>query len=426
MGVVALIGLVFPLAGWLLVPAAAACVVLALRDYRAIRLQFAATSVRRRLPAVIGRDLPFQAEWVVECASDGVRSGEFREEVPSVAAPRLSIHRLDFATGGRSLTLRQEHRIPVRGLHRFGPAWVRLQGPGGFLEGQQSFDGHGRIKVLPEQYASRDELYKDLGADMRLLDKKTFTRQQGSGTEFESLAEYRYGDDPRRIDWRTTARYRRPIVRRYQIERHRDVMILIDCGRLMGAETDRGTNLDCAVDSALLLARVALQSGDRCGLGLFDDGVRGYLPPVSGVPAMNAVAECIYDAQVAWTESDFTPMFATLQRRQAKRSLVVVLSDVVDVETSTAFRASLLKLQQRHVVLLAALRTPLLGRIVKEPVETLLDGARKAVTFRLLREREEAIHTLRRGGVYVLDVEPTELTLPLINQFLELRRRNLL
>jgi hypothetical protein len=77
-------------------------------------------------------------------------------------------------------------------------------------------------------------------------------------------------------------------------------------------------------------------------------------------------------------------------------------------------------------VLFAALRTPILRRIVHEPVATLLDGARKAVTFRLLHEREQALHSLHRGGVFILDVEPTQLAAPLINQFIELRQRNLL
>ena len=133
---------------------------------------------------------------------------------------------------------------------------------------------------------------------------------------------------------------------------------------------------------------------------------------------MNALAECVYDAQVAWHESDFTRMFATLQHRQAKRSLIVVISDVVDAETSVQFRSSLLHLQKRHVVLFAALRTPLLGQVVDEPVANMLDASRKAVTFRLLREREEALHTLHRGGVHVLDVLPEQLTAPLINRLM--------
>jgi uncharacterized protein (DUF58 family) len=382
--------------------------------------------VHRRLPTLVGRNLPFRVEWTVEGSGRFVNRGDVRDVVPSAASPRFSLHRLDLLATGGSQTIEETLRIPVRGLHRFGPVWVRLEGPLRFLEAQQAVECAGQVKVLPEQYASRDELLKDAGAEMVLLDKVTYSRQHGHGTEFESLHDYRFGDDPRRIDWRTTARLRRPIVRRYQIERHRDVMIVVDCGRLMGTETDRGSKLDCAVDSALLLGRVALQSGDRCGLGMFDDQVRGYLPPVTGAASMNALADCVYDAQVAWRESDFTPMFAALQRRQAKRSLIVVLSDVVDAETSEQFRASLLRLQKRHVVLFAALRTPALRRIVREPVETILDGARKAVTFRLLHERERALHSLHRGGIFVVDVEPTQLTAPLINQFIELRQRNLL
>ncbi len=425
--VLAVGGLWFPLATMIvllvaIVGIAGVCV----KEYRVLKTQLAGLKVRRRLPALIGRDLPFQAEWTVEAGPNALPRGHIRDEVAAAARPRFTMAEFDLETGGGARTLEQTYRIPVRGLHRFGPLWVRLQGPDRFLEAQQSYDVPGQIKVLPEQYASRDELMKDAGAEIVLLDKLVFSRQHGAGTEFESLAEYRYGDDPRRIDWRTTARYRRPIVRRYQIERHRDVMILIDCGRLMGTDTDRGSKLDCAIDAALLLSRVALQSGDRCGIGLFDNQVRGYLPPVSGVAAMNALADCVYDAEVAWTESDFIPMFATLQRRQAKRSLMVVLSDVVDAETSEQFRASLLRLQKRHVVLFAALRTPLLGRIVHERVGTMLDGARKTVTYRLLREREQALHSLHRGGVFVLDVEPTQLTAPLINQFIELRQRNLL
>ena len=119
-------------------------------------------------------------------------------------------------------------------------------------------------------------------------------------------------------------------------------------------------------------------------------------------------------------------MFATLQSRQTKRSLVVILSDIVDVETSTRFRTSLATLSRRHVVLFAGLRTPLLRQIIAEPVATLLDGSRKAVTFRILRERDEALRSLKRSGVQVLDVEPSRLTVPLLNRFIELRQRDVL
>src|SRR5690606_33697824 len=151
----------------------------------------------------------------------------------------------------------------------------------------------------------------------------TRTRQYGSGTEFDSLHPFREGDDPRRIDWRATARHRMPVVRRYQVERHRDVMILIDCGRLMGSATDTGSKLDCAVDAALNLARVTLHSGDRCGVAAYDRTVRGFLPPLSGIASLGHIVESVYDLQTRWLESDFTQIHGQLQTRQPKRSLLV-------------------------------------------------------------------------------------------------------
>jgi len=397
----------------------------ALRDYRNVKVLLAGVSAKRTMASVIGRDLPFTVtQQFSNQNSIGIR-GEFRDVTPAAARPQLTVHPFELGPSS-TCEFADEYRIPRRGAHHFGPVWLRLHGPWGLVDVQQPLDCSAAIKVLPETFASREQLTKDLGAEVQLLDKIAHTRQHGAGTEFESLHPYRYGDDPRRIDWRSTARSRIPIVRRYQVERHREVMILIDCGRLMGAETARGSKLDCAVDAGLNLARVALQSGDRCGVGIYDDRVRGFLPPITGVASIRALAECVYDLQTDWRESDFTQMFAELQIRQTKRSLIVVISDISDVETSGQFRSSLARLGSRHLVLFAALRTPLLNRIVHSEMNTLLDGARKAVTFRLLRERQESLHTLRRSGVHVVDVEPQQLTLPLVNQFIELRRRNLL
>ena len=77
-------------------------------------------------------------------------------------------------------------------------------------------------------------------------------------------------------------------------------------------------------------------------------------------------------------------------------------------------------------MLFAALRTPLLNQIIHAPVDTVLDGAKQAVTYRLLRDRGQALYALERSGVHVLDIEPQQLTVPLINQFVALRQRNLL
>ncbi len=400
------------------------------QEAQLLRRQIKSLRLRRIHPPIAGRGLRFGVSW--EITTDGSQTlygelhGRLREVVPIDAAPRRTIHEFTLDAAQPSAVLTQSFWIVKRGRHPLGPTWLRVLGPRGLVEAQRSFAGVSTIRVMPEKFTSREELLKDDGAAAMLLDQRTRSRQHGAGTEFESLSEFREGDDPRRIDWRATARRGHLIVRRFQVERHRDVMLLVDCGRLMGIDALRGTKLDCAVDTALLLARTVLQAGDRCGLALFDDRLLGYLPPVSGMPSLNALVEAAFDVQSNFKETDFGPIFAELQTRQTKRSLIVVLSDVADAETSRQFQASLAELSKRHVVIFAALRTPALEQVVREPVNELLDAARKTVVFRILRERRQTLHALRKAGVHVLDLEPAQLTVPLLNYYLDLRSKSLL
>jgi uncharacterized protein (DUF58 family) len=419
------VAFIWPVLAWLIPVVLVAAVAASVREYVDLSSAMRQIAIKRSLPTPVGRDRPFEVALEIENHSRRDWSAEIRDEFPAPAEPRWWLTPLELARGGAT-TISTKVRIPIRGQFTFGPVWIRLHGRWKLLEAQQAFDATQAVQIYPESLLSHEELAKDAADELRLLDQLRFSRHRGVGTEFESLEEFRYGDDPRRIDWRTSARARRPIVRRYQIERHRDLIVLVDCGRLMGADARKGTKLDCAVDAALRLVRVAARGGDRCGLGIFDDRVLGYLRPISGQAVMPTFLASLYSVKSHWRESDFSAMFATVQARQTKRAMIVVLSDVVDAETSGRFRTSLVRLAQRHVVMFAALQTPLFREQIEAPLKSLADGFKKSVTFRILREREQAIHELRRGGVHVLDVEPSQLTVPLVNQFIELRSANAL
>ena len=86
-----------------------------------------------------------------------------------------------------------------------------------------------------------------------------------------------------------------------------------------------------------------------------------------------------------------------------------------------AGRVALASLASRHVVIFAALQTPLLLRR-RRPIDNRLDAARPAVAYRLCRKRANAARDAS-ANVQVLDVLPGELTIPLVNRYLELRAK---
>ncbi|MCB9479372.1 MAG: DUF58 domain-containing protein [Deltaproteobacteria bacterium] len=390
-------------------------------DRSRARQILAGMEVRREAPERVGRGREFVVTLKIWSAVEARFVGAIREECPNAARPRL--REQTFRVNGRQvLTLEYPVTIGDRGLHEFGRTWVRATGPWSLMEAQAPLGDASTVRVLPLTAVPSDELREDPLGEERFLEQHLSSRIRGDGNEFESLAEYRPGADVRRVDWRASARHRSPVVRRYQQERHRDVMILVDCGRLMGARHATGSKLDWAVDAALLLSRVALKRGDRCGLAVFDDAVLGYLPPRAGKNAHRPFVDALYDRQPRWRETNFASAFVALQTRQPKRSLVVVLSDLVDADTTARYRSALVRLRRRHRVVFVAMRTPLLGEIVGMPMHDTHDLARKVVSLNLLREREAALHALSKAGIDVLDVEPSRSLVPLINRYLEIRK----
>ena len=120
------------------------------------------------------------------------------------------------------------------------------------------FDARG-FSLLPRQPVSS------------LLSGRHASRLRGRGLTFEELRDYRPGDDIRSMDWRATARLRKPHVRVYSEERERPVLLVVDQRSTMFFGTARTTKATVAAELAALGAWTALASGDRVGAVIFGD-----------------------------------------------------------------------------------------------------------------------------------------------------------
>src|SRR6478672_1493033 len=133
----------------------------------------------------------------------------------------------------------------------------------------------GRVRSVPP-FESRKHLPSRL-ARLRDLDGRSAVRVRGQGTEFDSLREYVQGDDVRSIDWRATARNRNVVVRTWQPERDRRVVLVLDTSRTSAGRVDDVPRLDSAMDAALLLAALAARAGDRIDFVAGDRRIRARL-----------------------------------------------------------------------------------------------------------------------------------------------------
>jgi len=104
-----------------------------------------------------------------------------------------------------------------------------------------------------------------------LLSGRYASRLRGRGLIFEELRDYRPGDDIRSMDWKATARLRKPHVRVYSEERERPVLLIVDQRTPMFFGSARTTKATAATEVAALAAWRSLDAGDRVGAIIFSD-----------------------------------------------------------------------------------------------------------------------------------------------------------
>jgi uncharacterized protein (DUF58 family) len=249
------------------------------------------------------------------------------------------------------------------------------------------------------------------------------TRRRGEGTSFESLREYVRGDDPRKLDWKASARHDKLITRQYEVERSRTVLLLVDAGRWMTAEVSGLTRLDHVLNACVLLAHVAALRDDRVGLLAFAEKIHAYVPPVKGRAAVERIVDATLDVEPRLVESDYERAFAELAARHRKRSLVVLFTDVLSKDASRIVADEMRRHARRHAVLLVTLRDPEIDTLADAEPANASAAYEQAAAEDLLLERDQALARMRRDGLHVLDVDPRRLGPALVERYLDLKAR---
>ena len=312
--------------------------------------------------------------------------------------------------------------IPTRrGDVTFAPAQVRVRSRLGLCELNQRIGALDVRRVYPD--FSQIARYAWLAGDRRLQEIGIKTYQlRGQGTDFKQLSEYRLGDPVRYIDWRATARLAKPIVREFQDERDQYVMFLIDCGRRLRADDRQSvagtTHFDQVLNAVMLLTYVALKQGDAVGAMTFGttDAQQRFVAPRKGKLALGTLMAQLYDVDPTPTHSDFVAAAQDLLRRQRKRSLVIVVTNFRD-EDSTELGQALQLLRTRHLVLLASLRERIVGEMIDQPLVSGAAAIEVASAHLYEQSRRDAFNRLAARDALMVDAEPQLLGVQLVNRY---------
>jgi uncharacterized protein (DUF58 family) len=250
-------------------------------------------------------------------------------------------------------------------------------------------------------------------------------RRVGQDNEFERLRDYTLDDNYKHIDWRSTARRGKLTVKDFQVNQSQRVLLLLDCGRMMTNTAGGISLLDHALNAALMLGYVALHKGDSVGLLCFADEIERYVPPRGGMNQMNQLLHASFDRFPRLVESRYDQAFVYLNSRCRKRSLVILITNVIDEVNSNQLEQYLTRLVGRHLPLAVLLRDHGIFDAAAAPHD---DASlyRAAAASEIITWRRGVLADMERQGVLSLDVFPEQMTASLVNRYLEIKARHLL
>jgi uncharacterized protein (DUF58 family) len=313
---------------------------------------------------------------------------------------------------------------PVRrGELRADRVTLRTLGPLGLAGRQGAVEAPGVLRVLPA-FPSLRHLPSRL-ARLRELDGRAAVRVRGQGTEFDSLREYVRGDDVRSVDWRATARTRSVVVRTWQPERDRRVVLVLDTGRTSAGRVDDVPRLDSAMDAALLLGALAARAGDLVSLVAGDLGVRARTKGTHSRDVLEDLQDAMSRLEPVLAETSWTRLVGAVDGVSRQRALVVLLTPLEPSAVGSGLLPLVGPLTRRHRVVVASVRDPELQRLARSREDAASTYA-AAAAEQAIAQREATARLLRALGVEVLDADAQDLPVTLADHYLELKARGLL
>jgi len=364
---------------------------------------------------------------VTNSASTGV-TRDLRVSVMDELAPS-PWHRLRWlsliAPAGASGSVTQTFIPGERGDIQLGRVYLRYRSAFDMAERWAVADLKQTVRVYPNfEHAGKHSVYlarsRQIELQMRMM------RLRGSGSDFESLREYREGDELRNICWTATARRGKAVSKTFRVERSQAVWLVLDCGRLMRTRSEGYSKLDRAVDAALCLSQLALYSGDRVGLLAYGRALNQRVLPGRGAAQLRHIVEQLAVVRSEAPEADHIRAAATLLSLQKQRGLIIWITDLAETAMTPEVVEAAGQLLSRHLVIFIVIAQPEVKREAAIAPENPQQMYQAVAAQELVFRRELLLGRLREHGALCLEVAPHQLSAAVLNQYLSVKERNLI
>lgn len=317
-----------------------------------------------------------------------------------------------------------ETQATQRGKYELKQIYIRYTSKLGLWQKQMLVEQFDIIKVIPDLTETRHFLEN---AQQFLLYEGSKIRRQQRGTgEFSRVRNYVVGDDPRMINWRQTAKLQQVMANEYEPEHGKYLTLLIDCGRMMGAELKTVNRLEKVIEASITVATAALKNGDYVGIIAFSNDIKVYVPPEKGIDHLQKILQSIYHLQADASESNYAGVMNYLQTVQKKRSLILLFSDIHTFLHEESTLHYIKRLRQKHLFLMIGIEDEALVKETRQQPSTVNKAMEKSVAQQQIQFKKREKAQWEAAGLVMIEAKEEQLATESVSQVIHWMNQGLL
>jgi uncharacterized protein (DUF58 family) len=184
--------------------------------------------------------------------------------------------------------------------------------------------------------------------------------------------------------------------------------------------------LDYAINSSLIFSNIAIKKEDKAGIITFEKSFDGYLPADKKRNQMHLILDFLYNQATTFGETDYSSMYVQLKHRLRRRSLLMLYTNFESIHSLDRQLPYFQKLAKSHLLVVIFFENTELDQLIHTRPNDTLGVYQKVMAEQFAFEKIRIVKTLRRSGIQSILAKPQELSISVINKYIELKARQLI
>jgi len=251
-------------------------------------------------------------------------------------------------------------------------------------------------------------------------------RRFGHSYEFEQIRNYVTGDDYRSINWKSTGKRGSLMVNQYEDEKAQQVYFILDKSRVMRSTFNELTLLDYSINTTLAMSNIILRKDDKAGLISFSTTIDTFVKADKSVVQLRKILNKLYAEKENKLEANYELLYSSIRKTIPVRSLLVLFTNFESTYGLERVLPVLRKLSKQHLLLVVFFENNELIQYSQESSQTIKEIYFRMVAEKTVDEKEQIFHMLNLYGIQAIRTIPENLTIGVINKYLEFKSRGMI